>query len=331
MDIDELKKVIKSLSSEQRKQLLSDLNIEHYEKGDYVSKALVEKENKNPIYCPHCKSGDIVSRGNHKGVKHYQCKNCSRYFSGNYGTALHWIHKREKWQQYIECMNEKLTIQQSAERVGISYKTSFIWRHKILCTLKDTEPNLLEGIVEADDTYFRYSEKGSRNLKRKPRRRGSGNMTLNENKVPVVVATDRKGNSLLNVAGKGTVKRKQLRTLMAGKFHPQAILCSDGANVYKGLAIQEGIQHVKSARLGRPIARYKAYNIQTVNQLQKDLKEYMARFNGVSTKYLQNYLYWFLLGKKKLADSDKIKQLIWITITYASALKLFYHIKSKVI
>jgi transposase-like protein len=326
MNINELKKEIQSLSAEERKQLLSDLNIEHYENGDYVAKVLDEKESKTPIFCAHCNSAEVISRGSHKGVKRYQCKACNRYFSGNYGTALHGIHKKDKWQQYIECMNESLSLKKSAERVGISYRTSFIWRHKILSTLKEAEPNQLEGIVEADDTYFRYSEKGSRTLKRKPRKRGSGNMTLKKNKVPVVVAADRKGNTLLNVAGRGTVNRKNLRAVMAGKFHPEATLCSDGANVYKGLAIKEGIQHVQSAIHGRPVAKNKAYNIQTVNELQKELKEYMNRFNGVSTKYLQNYLYWFMLTKRKLAKNDKIKQWIWSTITYALARELYLHI-----
>lgn len=330
MNINELKKEIQSLSAEERIQLISDLNLEHYESGDYVSKVLDEKENKTPISCPHCNSTEVISRGSHKGVKRYQCKACNRYFSGNYGTALHGIHKKDKWQQYIECMNEQLSLKKSAEKVGISYRTSFIWRHKILSTLKDAEPNQLEGIVEADDTYFRYSEKGSRRLKRKPRKRGSGNMTLKKNKVPVVVAADRKGNTVLNVAGRGTVNRKDLRAVMAGKFHPDATLCSDGANVYKGLAMQEGIQHVRSAIHGRPVAKNKAYNIQTVNQLHKELKEYMNRFNGVSTKYLQNYLYWFMLTKKKIAKNDKIKQWIWITITYALALEQYHHISSGV-
>ena len=328
MNISELKKEIQSLSAEERKQLLSDLNIEHYEKGDYVSKVLNEKENKTPISCPHCYSTEVISRGSHKRVKRYQCKECNKYFSGNYGTALHGIHKKDKWQQYIECMNEQLSLKKAAEKVGISYRTSFIWRHKILSTLKDAEPNQLEGIVEADDTYFRYSEKGSRRLKRKPRKRGSGNMTLKKNKVPVVVAADRKGNTVLNVSGRGTVNRKNLGAVMAGKFHPDATLCSDGANVYKGLAMQEGIKHVRSAIYGRPIAKNKVYNIQTVNQLHKELKEYMGKFNGVSTKYLQNYLYWFMLTKKKLARNDKIKQWIWITITYALALDLYHNITS---
>jgi transposase-like protein len=322
MDILQIKKAIQSLSSEERKKLLSDINIEHYESGDYVKNAISEKENRTPISCPHCNGSEVVSFGNHKGIKKYRCKACKKYFSGNYGTAIHWIHKKEKWQQYVECMNEGLSLKKSAEKVGISYRTSFIWRHKILSSLKDAEPLQLGGIVEADDTFFRYSEKGSRKLKRKPRKRGSGNMTLRKNKVPVVVVTDRKGNTLLGVARRGSVKRNDLRTLMKGKFHPDAILCSDGANVYKGLAIQEGIKHVKSSSFGRPIAKNKAYNIQTVNQLHGELKDYINKFKGVSTKYLQNYLYWFMLANKKMSISDKIKHWIWLSITYVEALKL---------
>ena len=325
MDILQIKEAIHSLSSEERKQLLSDLSIEHYEGGDYIKNAISEKENTAPIFCPYCSSSEIVSFGNHKGIKKYRCKTCKKYFSGNYGTSMHWIHKKEKWQQYVECMNEGLSLKKSADKVGISYRTSFIWRHKILSSLKDAEPKQLDGIVEADDTFFRYSEKGSRKLNRKPRKRGRANMTLKENKVPVVVVTDRKGNTLLNVAGRGSVKKHDLRTLMKGKFLPGAILCSDGANVYKGLAKQEGITHVKSASHGRPIAKNKAYNIQTVNQLHRELKKYLDKFNGVSTKYLQNYLYWFMLAKKKMTSSEKIKQWIWLSITYAEALKLYHH------
>ena len=326
MNIDELKKAIQNLSGEERRRLLSDIQIEHFDKGDYVSRVLNKKENKTPIPCPHCGSSEVISRGIHKGVKRYQCNGCGKYFGGNYGTSLHWIHKKDKWQHYIECMNERMSLRESAARVGISYRTAFIWRHKILSSLKDTEPGRLGGIVEADDTYFRFSEKGKRNLRRKARRRGSGNMTLKKNKVAVVVAADRKGNMVLNVAGKGTLKREDLRTIMAGKFNPDTILCSDGANVYKGLAIQEGIKHIKSTSLRRQVAKNKAYNIQTVNQLQKDLKDYIRKFNGVSSKYLQNYLYWFMYGKRKLIGIDKIKQWIWITITYASALKLYHRI-----
>jgi len=328
MDIGKLKKQIQSLNDTDRKQLLSDLHIEHYEPGDYVSKALQEKELKTPLTCPHCGDNEFISRGSHKGVKRYLCKSCKKYFNSNYGTALYRIHKKDKWQQYIQCMNEGLSIKKSAERVGISYRTSFMWRHKILITLKEAEPSRLGGIVEADDTYFPNSEKGNRHLKRKPRKRGDSRMIDQENKVPVVVATDRKGNTVLKVAGTGTLGRTELRSKMAGKFEPKTILCSDGALVYRGLAHQEGIEHVISSLLERPIAKNKVYNIQSVNQLHKELKQFMAKFNGVSTKYLQNYMYWFMQTKKKVADNDKIKQWIWFTITYTSALEAYLGIKT---
>ena len=331
MDINQLKQEIERLTADERRRLLSDIKLEHYEGGDYVKKVLTEKSSNTAVSCPRCKGLEFVSRGSHKGVKRYQCKNCGRYFSANNGTALHGIHKKDKWQQYVECMQEGLSLRKSAKKVGISYQTAFNWRHKILSSTKDLQPSQLSGIIEVDDTFFAHSEKGNQKLNRKARKRGDSNKTLRENKVPVVVATDRNGNTILNVAGKGSVKRKDLRPIMKGKFHPESILCSDGANVYKGLAIQEGIKHIKAAVHSRPVAKDKTYNIQSVNQLHKELKNFMSRFNGVSTKYLQHYLYWFMMQKKRLEDNDKIKQIVWISVTYSMALERYQAIKQAVI
>lgn len=327
MDIDQIKAIIRDLPEEERRKLLSDLNIKHYDKGNYVEKAAKEKEVKEPVKCPHCKSGEVHSRGVLRGVRRYHCTSCNRYFGSNYGTALHWIHKKDKWQEYIKCMEEGLTLRESASRVGISYVTAFNWRHKILSSFQDEEPDRIGGIVEADDTHFAYSEKGNKNLDREPRKRGDSNKTLKENKVPVVVATDRRGNTVLKVAGRGVVKAKNLRPIFKGKFEPQSILCSDGAPVYRGLAKQENIEHIKASRHGRPIAKNKAYHIQSVNQLHKELKQFMDDFNGVSTKYLQNYLNWFMLQKRKQNKDDKVKQWIWLTITCSSALEMLDRLK----
>lgn len=328
MNLDELKQQIATLSEADRKRLLSDLHIEHYESGDYVAKAQKDKEEKAALNCPYCSSSEYISRGSYKGVKRYQCKSCKRYFNSNSGTALYHIHKKDKWQQYIECMNKGYSLRKSAKVVGISYRTSFNWRHKILSTLPEVEPAKLGGIVEADDTYFPNSEKGNRNLDRKARKRGDARMIDKENKIPVIVATDRKGNTILKVASKGSLKVKDLKEQLAGKFEEGTILCSDGANAYKGLAKQEGIEHLKVARLGRPIAKMKPFNIQTVNQLHKELKHFMGGFHGVSTKYLQNYMNWFMQAKRRMADQDKVKQWIWLTMTYVSALEMYLNIKS---
>ena len=73
---------------------------------------------------------------------------------------------------------------------------------------------------------------------------------------------------------------------------PEAILCSDGANVYKTFARQAGIAH-------RPISVQQGirgldgvFHIQNVNAYDSRLKTWICRFHGVATKYLEHYLGW---------------------------------------
>ena len=66
-------------------------------------------------------------------------------------------------------MSQGLTIRQSAQDVGISVPTAFYWRHKILTALRSLPKPTLTGIVEADETFFLESQKGSRHLNRPAR------------------------------------------------------------------------------------------------------------------------------------------------------------------
>lgn len=55
----------------------------------------------------------------------------------------------------------------------VTHVTLFYWRHKILSALKQIPTEAFQDIVEMDETYFLYSEKGKRNIaERKPRKRG---------------------------------------------------------------------------------------------------------------------------------------------------------------
>jgi len=60
-----------------------------------------------------------------------------------------------------------LSLRESAKRMqDISHTTLFFWRHKILSAIAQM-------VVQMDETYFLYSEKGSRHIQgRKPRKRG---------------------------------------------------------------------------------------------------------------------------------------------------------------
>lgn len=55
------------------------------------------------------------------------------------------------------------------------------------------------------------------------------------------------------------------------------------------------------------------YHIQHVNNFHNRLKAWMIRFQGVATKYLDNYLYWFywLEIGKQIAFDERVKQMLF--------------------
>lgn len=66
-------------------------------------------------------------------------------------------------------MVKGLSIRKSAERLKINLSTVFTWRHKLLTALKREDLDGFEGLLEVDETYFLYSEKGKKNITgRKP-------------------------------------------------------------------------------------------------------------------------------------------------------------------
>ena len=76
---------------------------------------------------------------------------------------------------------------------GVAKTTSFRWRHRFLTDLAELKATSLTGIVEADETSFPLSFKGSRQLPRLPHLRGHAihqRGTGNE-QVPVLVLRDR--------------------------------------------------------------------------------------------------------------------------------------------
>lgn len=62
-------------------------------------------------------------------------------------------------------------LRKSVEIVGVTWVT--LWRLKILSALKQIDFEQFDGIVEIDETYFLYSQKGKRDISdRKSRKRG---------------------------------------------------------------------------------------------------------------------------------------------------------------
>jgi tRNA G26 N,N-dimethylase Trm1 len=113
-----------------------------------------------------------VRYGTDKGSQRYKCKSCNRTFTEYTGTWLGGIHKKHLADDYIEMMESKSSLDKIKSQLGINKKTAFDWRHKILASVEHSEKRAFEGITESDETYFHLSEKGIKQIVRKPRKRG---------------------------------------------------------------------------------------------------------------------------------------------------------------
>ena len=69
-------------------------------------------------------------------------------------------------------LDEGLSLNQVARRLGAAQSTAFRWRHRFLACPRHVQARQLQGIAEADESCFRMSCKGQRGLLRKARRRG---------------------------------------------------------------------------------------------------------------------------------------------------------------
>lgn len=151
------------------------------------------------------------------------------------------------------------------------------------------------GIVEMDETYFLYSEKGKRNLNgRKVRKRGGASQLrgISKEQVCVLIARDRQKLTYSKVLGQGRIVKSRLDKAIGSKLSKSNILCTDAWHAFKTYAKDKGLEHYPFKSDGKERVK-ELYHIQNVNNYHSRLKGWMDRFNGVATKYLDHYLSWF--------------------------------------
>lgn len=247
-----------------------------------------------PAACPHCRASaeNLRPWGRSHGLPRYRCQVCGKTCNPLSGTPLARLRKREQWLRYAQAMIDGLSIRAAARLCQIDKTTAFRWRHRFLRQVARHQAGRESGIVEADETFFLESFKGQRHLPRAARRRGGVGRTrgTSPDQIAVLVVRDRSGataNFRLDKLDAAHVIAA-LRPLVAH----DAILCTDGANVYKTFARLTGVAH-RALNVQRGIRVLEGvFHIQNVNAYDSRLKTWMRRFNGIATKYLDNYLGW---------------------------------------
>ena len=153
------------------------------------------------VKCPRCAS-DKISRILKRDQ--FDCDSCRYQFSVTAGSIFHDSHlPLWKWflVVYLMCESKKgMSANQLKRTLAVSYKTAWYLCHRVRKAMDEASPELLAGIVEADETYVG----GARRL-------GSGYLG---NKTMILGALQRGGDVRLKVE----TRRKKPTKKMLHKF-----------------------------------------------------------------------------------------------------------------
>ncbi len=324
----ELQEILSSLESWEKKELLSLLKKDIGETPELekvVSKINVD----NKVLCPHCHTDDITGHGSYKGRKRYKCKPCNKTFNDFTGTAVSGIKKVEKFQEYIELTLESVSIRKAAKKLGVSTRTIFDWRHKLLSSLAPMNGEIFSGIVEFDDKQLNINEKGSRGLKRKAYKRSSDRNTkrgVSNDKVSVMVATDRDGHPMMKIAKMGRIDLNSIENTIGDFIIHSNVLCSDSHPSLISWARDKNIEH-HTFVASRQHVKTKCYHVQHVNSLDNLYERWIKPFYGIATKYLAQYLNWFVFLQKNKGVTNPVKELANTIMSNTNAIRDYRNIE----
>lgn len=160
---------------------------------------------KDQITCPHC-NGLKVSKRNETEIGRiglYNCYDCNSTFKATHGTIFHGTKiPLQKWFVAIALVlnaKKSLSSYQLSRDLDLNQKTAWYMLTRIRAEMSK-ESALLQGIIEADETYIGGKPRKHGKYKdTEPIKRGRGTK-----KTPVIGAVERGGKVVAQVADKLT-------------------------------------------------------------------------------------------------------------------------------
>lgn len=131
---------------------------------------------KNGVHCPRCGSKKIRKHNGQEICNRYYCRDCRKTFNDLTKTIFA-STKISLWKWILAIHHMSLGL--SNKRIGQEIKVGKHTRDRICAKIRNSiwvqDAEKLKGIVEADELYQAAGEKGTKQVKRDPRKRGSKN------------------------------------------------------------------------------------------------------------------------------------------------------------
>ncbi len=261
---------------------------------------------RKPEVCPYCGASHIIRFGKYKTTHRYRCMSCRKTFISITGTAIYYIHKKQKFLQFVSSVNEYglKSIIKTSKEFNISTLTAFDWRHKFLLSMP-AENNLLTKELGVNNHENKYSQKGRRGTK------AFFKSNFQNKKLP---------DSNLIFFATEYVSKTKLTNI--GKLRPQYV-----SRAFKDLIYQKfNLITTLDKELLNQVAKKRSFDV--LNVVPDRAYEYLSlktldnfsinffdnikkKMRGVATKYLSVYANYFRVyfNRKKYSLSEYMKKL----------------------
>ncbi len=244
------------------------------------------------VICPHCNSKHFQRWGKRSDLQRYRCKSCKKTFNSLTGTPLARLKRKGHWLEYSECLRDSITIRAAAEKCGISVDTSFRWRHRFLTNAKKIKAASLCGVVEANEINFLFSNKGEKGLDRPARKRGnSGKINKSDKHVSFLISRDRNKFTFDKIINK--ISTTELHDALGNLVIKDVLFCCDNKKIYREFAKEKHLRYGFVNTSKGEFVKKDVVHIKNIISYCDRLLQWMERFHGVATKYLDSYASWF--------------------------------------
>lgn len=248
--------------------------------------------------CPRCGHEHVVRFGFKDGKQRFLCRGCGRTFVRTTGTIMENSRFSEDvWESLIsDTLDGTVSMDSTAESLGMHHSTVFHLRHKILMALEQhfsDNPAVLGNISELDETYVLECLKGTKfsaGSLRKPRKHGAraSGRGISDEQVCIMTGVQRDGGpAFATTVNRASPSAEEIGLAFSGHIADGCVAFTDGRKGYKHLETVADCL-VESAKLDTQ-KKNGTFSLNTVNGFHSHIKEMYRRYRGVATKYLNRY------------------------------------------
>lgn len=274
-----------------------------------------QRWNGKPI-CPHCGHDKVYTINNGKG---YKCANnqCYKKFTVTVGTIFEASNiPLTTWfpAMYLIASHKKgISSVQLAKDLGLTQKTGWFVLHRIRESLKKTNPEMLAGVVEIDETYM--SRKFGSEYKAIPpdqveAMENSQQWSKKNNLGAVMGMIERKGD--VRVFATDSASAKNIGDAVSRNVATDTLLFTDESNKYKNSLSGYTRQTVNHSKKEWVRGIVHTNNMEAFWSVLK--RGVYGIYHQISYKHLQRYCdeFSYRYNSRKITDGERFE----VTLTH---------------